>query len=93
MKDRKSTVKAIDNYNYEYYVNKGIKNYRKSYEVALSDDYTYIFRSITDNKDFYNFFNFYLTFIGCKPLINAGTTAAINSTMVFAKLRYIAYGL
>ncbi len=93
MRDKKSSVKAIDNYNYEYYINKGIKNYRKSYEVALSDDYTYIFRSITDNKDFYNFFNFYLTFIGCKPLIDAGTTAAINSTMVFATLRYIAYCL
>ena len=93
MRDRKSTVKAIDNYNYEYYVNKGIKNYRKSYEVALSDDYTYVFRSITDNKDFYNFFNFYLTYVGCNTLINAGMTDAINNSMLFVTLRYIAYGL
>lgn len=91
--DRKSSVKVIDNYNYEYYINKGINNYRKNYEVALSNDYTYTFRSISDNKDFYNFFNFYLTFIGTKTLINNGITAAINSSMFFVTLRYIAYTL
>ena len=93
MNDRKVSVKAIDNYNYEYYINKGIKNYRKNYEVKLSGDYTYIFRSITDNKDFFNFFNFYLTFVGTKSLINTGMTAAINSTMIFVTLRYIVYVL
>ena len=93
MNDNKISVKAIDSYNYEYYINKGIKNYRKNYEMSLSREYTYVFRSISDNKDFYNFFNFYLTFIGTKTLINNGITAAINSSMVFVTLRYFAYAL
>nr|MBP3259078.1 GGDEF domain-containing protein [Bacilli bacterium] len=93
MNDKKVSVKAIDNYNYEYYINKGIKNYRKNYEVTFSGDYTYVFRSITDNKDFYNFFNFYLTFVGTKSLINTGINAAINNTMIFVTLRYVAYVL
>ena len=86
--DNKIEVKAIDNYNYDYYINKGIKNYHKGYEVALGDDYNYTFRDISDNKDFMNFFNFYLTFISSKALITEGITDSLNINVLLVTLRY-----
>ena len=80
MGDNKIAIKAIDNYNYDYYIAKGIKKYHKSYEVLINDDYFYTFRSISDNKDFANFFNFYLSFIPAKLYIENALVNSFNTS-------------
>ena len=89
MKDNKISAKVIDNYNYEYYMNKGLSNYRNSYSVALDNDYNYIIRDISDNKDFIKFFNFYLTFINAEYLINNGIDSTLKVDLSFYKIIYI----
>ncbi|MBR1377001.1 MAG: GGDEF domain-containing protein [Bacilli bacterium] len=89
MKDNKIDVKAIDSYNYDYYVNKGIKNYHKSLIVDINDDYTYTFRNISDNKDFANFMSFYLTYASVSSMINRGTSNTLSVNMGFAIFRFV----
>lgn len=89
MKDNKLSVKAIDNYNYEYYINKNINNYRNSYSISLGNDYNYIVRDISDNKDFTNFLNFYLSFVNVEYFINSGIDNALRINLTFNKMAYI----
>ena len=87
MNDKKISIKAIDNYNYEYYINKGINGYHKSYETFIDQDYFYTFRSISDNKDFANFFNFYLSFIPTKLLIENSLIDSLNTNNIMLLIK------
>src|SRR5574344_496345 len=78
MKNTKSDVIAIDSYNYQYYVQKGIKDYRFSYTCDLASNYNYIFRDISENKQFEKLFNFYLTFNSNNQIINEGISNTVN---------------
>ena len=89
MKDSKIAIKVIDSYNYDYYVVKGIKGYHKSYVTRLANDYTYTFRSVSDNKDFINLFNFYLTFTETQLHINSGLAHALNTNSFVIFLKYM----
>ena len=89
MNDKKVEYKAFDNYNYEYYIKKGIKKYHKVYEVNLDSDYTYTFRKISDNNDFIKLFNFYLTFNSTKLLVNKGLINSLEINVFAVAMRYI----
>ncbi len=90
MKDKKIEIKAIDSYNYYYYVSKGIKNYHRSYSTVLSDTYTYAFRNISDNEDFINLFNFYLSYTKTARLVNHGMEDCLNTNSFKISIKYVA---
>lgn len=89
MKAKDIDVKAIDLYNYEYYVNKGLDNYRISYQVDINDNYTYAVRDISENEQFEKFFSFYLSFAAVKQMINIGITNSLNTNNVLNTLKNI----
>ncbi len=90
MRDNKLEYKVIDNYNYDYYVSKGIKKYHKVYETVLNNEYTYTFRNISDNNDFIKLFNFYLTFTSSKLLVNKGLISSKEINMFAVFIKYLA---
>ena len=89
MNDTKVDYKVIDNYNYEYYVTKGINKYHKVYETSLNNDYTYTFRNISDNNDFIKLFNFYLTFTSSKLLVNKGLISSLEINVFAVFIKYL----
>ena len=89
MKDSKLDIKAIDNYSYEYYVNKGIKKYHKSFVISTPFDYNFTFRNITDNKDFAKYMSFYLTFANTNIMIDNGSYNVLNMNVLYVVLKAI----
>ena len=87
MKDNKIDIKAIDNYSYDYYANKGIKNYHKSFVISSPFDYNFTYRNITDNKDFAKYMSFYLTFANTNLMIDAGNYNVSNINMLYIVLK------
>lgn len=87
MKDNKIDIKAIDNYSYDYYANKGIKNYHKSFVISSPFDYNFTYRNITDNKDFAKYMSFYLTFADTNLMIDAGNYNVSNINMLYIVLK------
>ena len=64
------TVVAMDLNNYNYYSNK-LNNYVIGYTFE-NDDYSFVIRSISDNKIFSGLFNFYLGFNDNQEFVNKG---------------------
>lgn len=89
MNNNKLDVIAIDNYNYLYYVQKGIKKYTKAYNVLLDNDYSYVFRDIADNEQFENIFNFYLEINPISSNINNGIKSSININVISSLIKYV----
>ena len=87
MKDKKLDVKALDNYSYDYYVNKGIKNYHKSLVISSPFDYNFTFRNITDNRDFARYMSFYLTFANTSLMIDNGNYNVLNINVLYMVLK------
>lgn len=65
-----SSLIVIDYLTYKYYLNTSFANSDLKYTFNLNDDYNYIVRDISDNELFYNLFNFYLSFMNDKKIIN-----------------------
>ena len=65
-----SSLIVIDYLMYMYYLNDYFVDSDLKYVFNLSDDYNYIIRDISDNELFYDLFNFYLSFINDKKVIN-----------------------
>lgn len=61
---------VIDYYTYKYYYNTYFADYDVRFIFNLADDYNYIVRDISDNELFYNLFNFYLSFMNDKKMLN-----------------------
>lgn len=89
MNNTKLDVKAIDNYNYDHFIVTGIKKYSMAYEVKLNSEYNYMFRNTTDNSDFANLFNFYLTFAKTRLIINDGMLATASNSSVTLLIKYL----
>ena len=87
MKDNKIDIKAIDNYSYDYYANKGLKNYHKSLVISSPFDYNFTYRNITDNKDFAKYMSFYLTFANTSLMIDAGNYNVSNINILYMVLK------
>ena len=66
----KDDLLVIDYYTYKYYYNDYFNDFDLKYDFYLSNDYNFIFRDISDNKLFYQLFNFYLSFLNDKKDIN-----------------------
>ncbi len=60
----------IDYYSYKYYFDKLFEDYDVKFDFYLGNDYNFIVRNINDNALFYNLFNFYLSFLNDKGIIN-----------------------
>ena len=67
----KSTdIAAIDEYTYDYYVRTDLKNYKNLHTLDIEDNYGFVSKDNSDNKNLNEFFNFYLSFINTKENIN-----------------------
>ena len=69
---------AIDHYSYDYFVRNELKDFRNIYSFNLEDDYNYLIKDISANKTFCDYFDFYLSFIDNKLIINDSYTKLLN---------------
>ena len=60
-------IAAIDEYTYDYYVRQELKNFKKINTIDINNNYGYITKT---NKNLNEFFDFYLSFINPKKMIN-----------------------
>lgn len=65
-----SSLIVIDYLTYKYYFNTNFVNSDLKYTFDLNDNYNYIVRDISNNELFYDLFNFYLSFMNDKKVIN-----------------------
>lgn len=87
--DLDNNIIALDKDSYNYYALKELKNYKIDLEIALPFEYTFTIRDITDNDVFSKFFDFYLSYIPEKNVINEGyktTLPAKNNSVVVVKI-------
>ena len=64
---KEDEIAAIDEYTYDYYVRQELKNFKKLNTIDIENNYGYIAKT---NKNLNEFFNFYLSFINSKEMIN-----------------------
>lgn len=69
---------AIDNYSYDYFVRNKISTFKSIYNFSLDDDYVYTIKDILANKTFCNYFDFYLSFVDNKEIINNSYAKILN---------------
>ena len=62
-----TSIAAIDEYTYDYYVRLDLKNFKNLHTIDINNNYGY---TIKKNKNLNEFFNFYLSFINVKEIIN-----------------------
>lgn len=67
---KKDQLIVIDKRTYDVYNSREFKDYTSKYTFYLNTDYRYTIRKIKDNEVFGNFFNFYLSFIDEKHIMN-----------------------
>lgn len=65
-----SDVIAIDYLTYKFYHDLYFGDSDLKYIFNLDDDYSFVIRDISENETFYNLFNFYLSFLNDKKVIN-----------------------
>lgn len=65
-----SDLAAIDYYTYDSYVRNDLNNFKNLATITLESDYNFVSRDIKANKTFNELFDFYLSFINDKQLIN-----------------------
>ncbi len=61
-------IAAIDEYTYDYYVRLELKNYKKLNTLDIDNNYGFI--SQNKNENLNDFFNFYLSFVNVKEMMN-----------------------
>ena len=61
-------IVAIDEYTYDYYVRLELKNYKKLNTLDIDNNYGFI--SQNKNENLNDFFNFYLSFVNIKEMMN-----------------------
>lgn len=65
-----SDVIVIDYLTYKFYHDLYFVDSDLKYIFNLDDDYSFVIRDISENETFYNLFNFYLSFLNDKKVIN-----------------------
>ncbi|MEG0025919.1 MAG: GGDEF domain-containing protein [Bacilli bacterium] len=89
MADSGSDIIAIDKESYNYYLAKELNKYKIDLSLKLPSQYTFLVRDIKANKVFGNFFDFYLSYVPEKQIINEAyqtTLQAKNSSMQIVKI-------
>lgn len=76
----KHDLAAIDYYTYDNYVRTDLNNFKALYTFNLEDEYTFVARDINANKTFNELFDFYLSFINDKQIINNSYNELLNYT-------------
>lgn len=67
---KEEDIAVIDYPSFYYYSKTKLNDFKIDYEFVLKDDYGYTMRDISDNKLFNDYFNFYLSFINEKEVVN-----------------------
>lgn len=67
---KENDIAVIDYDSYYYYSKNRLKDFKIDYEFILDDSYVYTMRDISDNKLFNDYFDFYLSFINEKSIVN-----------------------
>jgi len=75
---QKNDLAAIDYYTYDNYVRNNLNNFKSLYTFTLDDEYTYVVRDISANKTFNELFDFYLSFVNDKQIINHSYNELLN---------------
>lgn len=63
-------ILVLDKESYNYYVKNKLSNTKIYYEKDIGSNYNFIINDDKANKLFYNYFDFYLSFIGSEEIIN-----------------------
>ncbi len=71
---------AIDSYSYIYYARSLLANYNINYEFSIDYSFSFISRDIKANTVFNNFFNFYLTFVDERAIVDSSFYSLYVST-------------
>lgn len=66
-----NSILVIDEKVYNMYEHTKLKNYIVRYKFDIDTEYNYIIRDISENETFAKYFNFYLSFINDKEIINS----------------------
>lgn len=74
----KNDLAAIDYYTYDNYVRTDLSNFKNLFTFTLDDDYNFISRDINANKTFNELFDFYLSFIDDKQIVNNSYNELLN---------------
>lgn len=74
---KRSNILVLDEYQYDYYVNKLVNNYTVRYKGSLEDEY-YIFKYANENDTFYRLFSAYTKTIDPQDLLRNGITTYNN---------------
>ena len=64
---KEDEIAAIDEYSYDYFVRSELKNFKKIGLIDINDNYGYIAKK---ENNLNQFFDFYLTFVNTKQIIN-----------------------
>ena len=64
---KSTNVAAIDEYTYDYYVRSELKNFKNLHTIDIDNNYGFIAK---ENESLNEFFNFYLSFINTKEIVN-----------------------
>ncbi len=76
----KNDLAAIDFYTYDNYVRNDLSDFKVLYTFNLEDEYTFVLRDISANKTFNELFDFYLSFVNDKQVINNSYNELLNYT-------------
>ena len=84
-----NSVVVIDEATYNFYKESNFRDYKVDARYALNGNYGYMIRDINNNEVFEKYFDFYLSFINEKSLINTGYHNALNATSTSGLLKTI----
>lgn len=87
-----TSVIAIDYEAYEYYSKKELLNYKVDYMVQTNQQYGFTVRDIKDNEVFYDFYNYFLSYITKEDYISNGKSKVLNVNVTSVILKYILIG-
>ena len=74
----KDSLIVLDEQTYRYYEHSLLEGYKVDNSFVLDDNYGFISRDISNNKVFNEYFNFYLSFINRKSILNVSYNNLLN---------------
>ena len=72
------SILVIDMYTYNYYKNNKLADYKIDYQFYLDNDYNYVINDTDENKIFIEAFDFYLSFMNEKSIVNSEFNLLLN---------------
>ncbi len=76
----KTDLAAIDYYTYDNYIRTDLNNYKALYTFNIDEEYTFVARDISANQTFNELFDFYISFIDDKQIVNNSYNELLNYT-------------